>query len=648
MNRIAALLEKEARHHLAVAVGLVLWLPMSYLLVAAGHALSPSNISSLLIHVTMLWFFIPLTALVLGNRLIVTEYQRSTQLFLEALPIRRSEMVSVKWVLGFVALETIAVLSLLLTVLIASSTEVIDPRFFGIMAARTVVYVACLWGLFFAMGFLGRFRVPLYIAMVVGLFAIDVLTDFEIGRFGPLALIDEQLALDRERVPWSELEVTGALAFGFSAFGFILALLDEGSVVESLSRRMTLKEKSVAGALIVGLLIAVTALDERREREPFAFQSDALIRAAGGGLEVLYVNEEAQPDAEALAEALEADLVEIQRILGRSKLPMVRVALRESLDARTFEPAKLPQRDGILVRVNFRGWSGDEIAEQRVLRSSHSFRAFVIKRILLDATDERAGYEPRAWVLDGFARWFVERDRSEACWTTPMACPPLLRALWAFEEPAALDLDRWFRMRERHGEEVSEALAYSAILSIEREGGRAAVEAVARAFWGRRPPLDLREVIRERRQPASLELQQAVGRPFEVIVAGWRDEMTARRGAVDVEEALAAVGDPRATFDLTLVDGTLPRVSARVRLARPLAEPAVITLLHREIGPFDRSLELHELQREERVLDAGARELEIELLGRYGRGVRVFLAVDVESRALGCPIRLLARRGVLE
>jgi hypothetical protein len=74
----------------------------------------------------------------------------------------------------------------------------------------------------------------------------------------------------------------------------------------------------------------------------------------------------------------------------------------------------------------------------------------------------------------------------------------------------------------------------------------------------------------------------------------------------------------------------------------------VATLLHKDLGPFDRPLDPHELRRDERVLDAeasrGGRGVELRLAGLYGPGVRVFAAIEIDVPALGCPIRVLAER----
>jgi hypothetical protein len=652
-TRVATLLTKELRQNALALAALALTMPLAYAVVALGTAAAPDTVTPLMTHAVFLWGFVPLSGLVLGNRLVVLEYHGRTQLFVEALPVRRIEMVAVKYVMGLAILWAIATGELLVTTLLAARSEPIGPRFLGLMALRTTVFVFCAWSLLFAMGFLGRFRVPLYVGMLVVLFVLDSLTELEISRFPVFALVGQQLVLDRESMPWADLGWTFGLGMAWVATAATLALIDEGSVAESLARRMTFREKAVAGALFIAAMLATTVLEERRDQAPFAFRDQAVLRSRVVPLEIFYVREGARADAEALRARLEADLVELGTALGRgpgagehARMPAVRVALRESLDAETFETVGLAKNDGVLVRADFRRTSAWDAEGQR------AFRAYLVREALREMTDGRAGFEPRAWVHDGFSRAWVDRDRAGACLEAPEGCPALLRALWATRggrRVRARDLREWFRTRERDGEAVAWGLASSGVLVLGRDHGQAAVTALARRLYGRTPSRGTRELVREWLHPLPALFREAAGLHLDRFLDEWNTELDRLRTRAAVAAELARVPEAEADLVVERGEGRIRDLVAHVRLegADPEGGEVVATMLHGEIGPFDRPLERHELRRDERVLAAEALEsgaAELRLAGQYGPGVRVFAALELDAPALGCPVRVLAER----
>lgn len=657
MDRIAALLEKELRHHIGTLVGLFFTLPMAYLMTLLGVVSSPDNITILTTHQVFLWVFVPLTGMVLGHRLVVVEYHGRTQLFVESLPLRRGEMVTVKYVLGLLIIMSVAIASLLFSSLFALGSEPLGARFMGLMTLRTMAYTFCVWSVLFSMGFLGRFRVPIYVGLVILVFALDTLTELELRRFGPFAMVDQQLVLERVMPPsGSALATTLILGAAWVALAYAMALINEGSVAESLARRMTLKEKSAVGVLFIAALSATTVLEDRRQQAPFSFQEDEVLRSTTIPLEILYLHESALSDAEMLRDQVESDLSSLAQTLSRDEaheieLPPIRIALRESLDARTFEPVGLSKNDGLLVRANFRS------SEAWASGGNRSFRAFLIREVLSELTDGRAEYEPKAWIHDGFSRFWADRDRLDACRQSPASCTPLLRALWATRgrrDVRDRQLERWFRTRERHGEDIAWSLAFSGLLVLEERHGREAVIALARRLYARSTPSDLRELVHERLNPMSVVFEAAIGVPYDEFLMEWNAELDRLRELSAVATALASI--PEATGKLTIERDVGAIRNAVVRLdlrrhptggPRPSGSSAVVSLLHRDLTPFDQLLERHELRREERLVQFDELTTELQLLGRYGPGMRIFVALELESELLGCPIRVLAERRVL-
>ena len=98
------------------------------------------------------------------------------------------------------------------------------------------------------MGFIGRFRVAIYIAIVLTLGVIDQMTALELQHFGPLAVLDNTtLPYERETLPVRAVWETLVLGAGLTALAFGLALINEGSVAEALARRMSQREKAIIG-----------------------------------------------------------------------------------------------------------------------------------------------------------------------------------------------------------------------------------------------------------------------------------------------------------------------------------------------------------------------------------------------------------------
>ena len=353
MRRLRALLGKELRQHAAIGIGLAFCLAGVYLLLLAGTALGPETVSLVQAHATFL-FFLTLGAMVLGNRLVVGEYYGRTQLFIEALPLARWELVAIKYLLGLALLALAAGLSLAITALAALSREAIDGRFLAIVAARTGAWVSFAWSFCFTMGFLGRFRVAIYIAIVLALAVVDQMTALELRHFGPFAVLDNNtLPFERETLPARAVAETLALGAGLTALAFALALIHEGSVAETLAKRMSQREKAMIGVLFVALTLALAFLDERRDKEPYAFPEQEVVRGRTLPLEVLYLLPERRADAEALLGRLEDELGALGRTLGWQDPPAVRVAYGPGLDAGIYDRAELAENDGILVRANF-------------------------------------------------------------------------------------------------------------------------------------------------------------------------------------------------------------------------------------------------------------------------------------------------------
>ena len=646
-----ALLGKELRHHWLAWLGLLALQGFGLLVLLlgalGGETPGVSRIEPL---VGYLWLFVLPSALVLGNRLVVSEYHGRTQLFVEALPVSRTAPLTVKLALGLLVLLVGVLAAVAVVLLSAWRYEPLPGRFIAMLLVCSVGFAVAWWTFFFALGLAGRMRVPLYLALVMLASVLSWSTDFEFDRFAHIELAAfDRLPYEREVWPTTALFETLGWSLFWVAVAYTLALISEGSLVESLGRRMSHKEKALSAILAVVLLVAMVVLDDRRAKPPYEFVDTAVVRSDTLPLEVAY----GRPTERALARAtvadLEALLSELSTALGDRVSPALRIRQHAGLDASTYDWADLASNDGLLVRANLRAPDWD----------AEGFAAEVVAHWLDEITEGRADHEPRAWWRDGFAEWWPRRralpstadETVETPPSDPCADPLWLRALWA-EGAVGLDRDTvedWFRTRERLGRPVARGLAYSGVHVLERMVGAEALLELARRQWGGPFHADLRDSLWAWRNPPWEVFEEALGVTLEDWLAAWGDELTRLGREPSCRAALASIPDPATAITLDDAEGLL---RVRLRFERQSigggeSEALLARVLHEQLTPFDRPLDRDVLERIERRWPADQESLEIELSGVYGPGSRAFFAQEVDSTTLGCPLRLAVVRRTL-
>ncbi|NLD38455.1 MAG: ABC transporter permease subunit [Desulfatiglans sp.] len=131
MNRLLKLAKKDFSQNILVFIFLPLFLIFIFGIMLLGTAVSPRTMGFLSAEGSFLLFFIPLSAIVLGNRLVVKEYYSRTQLFIESLPISRVEMVLVKYFIGLTFLLFFAVFTLLISSGLSYRSDPVSLNFFS-------------------------------------------------------------------------------------------------------------------------------------------------------------------------------------------------------------------------------------------------------------------------------------------------------------------------------------------------------------------------------------------------------------------------------------------------------------------------------------------------------------------------------------
>jgi hypothetical protein len=635
MHRIRALLQKEWRHHRVSFIFLFILMAIGFGVLVLNIRFAVRSLSILEAEGLFLLFFIPLGAMILGNRLVVKEYQGHTQLFIEALPITRVEMVMVKYALGFAFLAGIVLLTLSLSSWMVLDSEPVSRRFLCILTLRSVLFVYFVWSFLFAMGFTGRFRIPIYCSIGIGLMIISGISEFDITRVGPLALVNlETFPFERYEIPVRELMQTLVLGSAWIILGIVLSLIHEGSVAESLARPMTQREKATVGILFITFLVAAALLESKKEKEPYQFTGDAIISSEIEPIEIMYIHDGLKSDAETLTKLLETKLTGLRETLGMDELPPIRVAYRHSLDRKIFETASLEDTDGVLVRANFRDVDTWHI---------NDFVAYIIRAVLDQTTRNRSRFEPKRWLHDGFSLWWAmdgfnrDPDAHNVM---------LLRSLTALrEQELSVDiLKKWLLFRERHGEGLSEAVAYTGLAYLQELKGPEAVVRLACAVFGRRPPNDIREIFYELFHPMPQIFEEATGVPWDKFISGWDAWLLEKAGTPEIRTKLDAIPTVRGHVRVEAKGGNILDIVYGYEFINAPDKRPVCALLHKKLTPFDEELAMTEILRDEFQYDPASKDRDRHLMGRYGSGERIFVALEYDSHILGVPVRILAKR----
>ncbi|HEX5750047.1 MAG TPA: hypothetical protein VFZ09_27705 [Archangium sp.] len=611
-----ALLLKEWREHriawllLNLLLGAVLFL----LLVAQKDIEDKGSLFALLQVPAV--FLSTVGALFVGHRLVVREYGQRTQLFLEALPLSRPRILATKLVLGAAVLLLPLAAFLLYLWSRARAHEDVTARFLLLLSLRAATPVLLGWSSFALAGLLGRYRNPLYIFLFLAAVTLDQLTEFELFESGPFALLGNDFAFERQRIPWEHLLPCWALMAGVVALCFGLVLYRDGTLTELFSQKMSHREKVFIACLVTGFMTASTLLGKAKHREPFSLRDAEQTRVKESALQVASGVGFPRERARALSERLARELLALSDYLGLERLPAVAVLPIRELDADVFQRAKLEKADGVVVRANLSAPDFDERA----------FEAFLFREVLIHLSEGVVLREERQWLLDGFTTWWAHRSGQEQ----------RLPARAAVASREGFDARSWLSTRERLGPCLSGALAARGIQALHTRLGEASFQALMRHTLARPPGTGLWGFWTEPRL-ASL-LREQGGFSEEELLQRWSEALREDREAhakelewvAGMTPSLSLVAESEETF----------RLEHTLQAARGQTLPTRYALLHHKLEPFENEVAAHELSRQDTVPSASGTRLPLGL----ARGDRWLFVVQVESETLGCPIRLLAER----
>ena len=512
---IRGLLEKELRQNgiimsflLASFAGALMLLLRNPTLIRAGSALDALRL--------LLLMLTPLSAVFLAQVLIASEFRNKTQLFLEGLPLPRWKMLAVKYGLGLTMLLFCTVMLLAYVLHLAHASDVPSPGFVLILEAKALLWTFFMHSLFFAHGFLGRYRVPVAIGVMLALIGISKM-GVPVGDFAPFRLIDQRFAEERTVMPAGDLATTGILSVMLVAGAFALGLARDATVASLLAERMSQRERVVVFLLCAASIAVMTHFEQLAQDEaPVAVAgSYDVVRGPAQVSASAAVDAPLSSETTALRRVgttVAVDLAAMADYLGCETLPPVFIIHRRDLKANDFQDDGIEPGQGLMVSANVMAAGFDE----------NRLDAWIERHLLMVRSSGRADRDRNAWVLDGFTPWW-RRIRASA--PAPIDLAAVRRTMPAGF--SAQTLDHWLRVRKNMGEDAACDLACSGLAFLAQKQGPEACRRFLSAMLAPEVPEDVRGWLSDALNPMPRRFQAATGMRLDDFVAQWKQSLAA-------------------------------------------------------------------------------------------------------------------------
>lgn len=599
------LIRKEISEHGLATAALLAFLGFCSLLISVYVWLLEAG-SILDGHRLFMACFVVLAAFFVTGRLVAREYRGQTQLFLEALPVTRPAMISVKLGLGWLVLSAVSLLNLFWLAFWGSSHEPITSQFLTILTLRTLGFVSFVYLATFMMSMLGRYKIPLYLIFLITLTVFLRITGFELDRFGPVGLIWDRMEYEHELVPWHQLGTTGAICIGLVVLIYGLALVREGALAGMLAEKMSQREKMFITACIMASLTATTLADKFAAPEPFELFDMQVAQVGSAQVATSTTTELSQYLAEQLNEVVE--------YLHIEHPPKVWVTDRKDLDVHRFERAELKDHRSLLLRANIQHSQFDRQA----------LAAFMIHEFLDVHTQGRVKTEAKMWYWDGFGQYWMNRsslgkDDNQIS----------LRAAVAFHDQPLTEeqIVKWRQYRRAVGDDLAQATAAVGLDCLKRQCGDEAAQSLLVKLFQGNVGNDLRATWFEMRNSNSRLFSRLTSSTYRQFMQSWRSELTAKTEAQ--RTMIAAL--PKPDGKLELVQGeSVSQLHYALDESKATAPP--VALLYVRLKPFEVEPPPYEIQRVDINVDSPSGEVD-ELLER---GTAVLATLRLFDEQLGC------------
>lgn len=617
---IASLVGKELRQHWIVFLLVVLTLMLGFLVLMAWGIDSDSSAHPYEIMQRFLVFFSVTGALVLCNRLVVAEYAAKTQLFLEALPLTRATMITVKYLIGaFVFLFATGLLFGMAT-LMAMRVEELNTRHVGIVLLRTVSIVLFLYSFFFMMGLLGRYRVAIYLLILIGLVLLDNFSEIDLANLGPFHLLtDVRFAFERNQIPWDALTPTWLMTAGFIIVTLLLSLVREGSVATLLAEKMSYREKVFIACLIIAAMMAMTIYESKVVREPYdlvdaieASQERVQVKVSGFGSE--------ENRSRVLAERVSRELNSVAEYLGLEEFPPVFIVLRQDLDADKFERGEIEKAEGVLVRANFANAEWE-----------HSpFAIWLIREVLINLSEGIELRESKRWVLDGFPLYWASLQN-----------PPMLdrqrielRAAFGGRNGGftSKNVDDWLTYRNQVGDSIASAVAYVGLQTIADQTNDSTCHKFLEFVLHDRATEDVRVFYNEWVHSVKNASRSVLNSDRQTVVSDWVEVVS--RLVEKNEDSLSELPRLGGTIDLESLSSETRSLDFAFQSTPPPAD-GWFELRHIRLDPFEMEIDEYKTVTEKFLFNKDANG---EAYETFSRGDRLAWTFVVDVERLGCEV----------
>jgi len=610
-------IEKEFRQHRTAFLLLSGFLLLSYFSILAANLLrSEAQVAQEQLR-GFIMIFAPIAALILGELLIRKEYGTKTQIFLEALPLTRWRLVQTKFLLGLALLAAMLLPACAITFALAFGRQQMDARFAAILLSRIGVFSLCWYAFFFITNFLGRYRFPLYIFIGMGIVIITEMTQIDLARFGPIALVNETFAFERENFPARELLESLLLSLVFTAAGFALALVREGSVAALVAEKMSHREKVFFAMTLLCFVLVGTYVDAKKPKPPFELAGDISLTEGDATVKILLAEPASLEPGQRLCRDLVDELNAVKDWLALEKLPALNLIERRDLDPDQHEKGALDKSEGLLWRTNFSHpqWEKPKFVEK------------VIHDLLADYSNGRAWLEGNHWILDGFAlAWSMRQHDS-------LAAQLWQRALVGTRDETELpDVQQWMLLSSRLGDDIASAVGWSALQALEAVYGRPQLQQFLRRTLAAKPPKDLRVLWQGRNARSHNALAEIFGLDAAAFHQLWAEKLQA--AAQQYAPAIKTIPRVQLRLEQISLSEKTRRLEYRVTLGDTAARGETwVKFMYGKLERLAMYKSKQELQRHLRKYDSAAA---VELPETYDLGSRLYCGVEIYNEALGC------------
>lgn len=634
-----ALIAKDVREHRTAALFLGAGCLVVVLLLLAQNSVAAYSMSAFEIVRFALLGFLPLIALIVGNRLIVNEYLSGTRLFVEALPVGIVVPLMLKYLLGFAYIVLIATAMVLLAAQQAGIADDVNLHYVLLILSKTWVMVTLYWSVVFCFSLCGYLRIALYLVTAALIGILAYYPGLDSSAFAPMALMDDQLFVyERDIIPWAEMGLTLLLSLVFSVAGFVLTRLGEGSVMERLAKPMTRRDYVALGVLAAAGIALASTLLENNQRDPISFSNNNVIRLNDPNVSILYLDPQYEPSAREYADRISQSLTQLQATLGLQRVPTVRLALSPGREKHDIDYAT---HDGVFISAN---WLEHDSYDNAILDS------VIMHGVLSAQTNGRSVFEPYHWVLDGFTRWWIEQGARALI---PEHRDELVaRALLTLErDPEGWQLvGRWQLIADRFSYPSAEALAWAAFTYLEQTQGREAVIKLAGEFLTSPVGSTAIASIRDESRRAIERVEAVVGMSLHEFHAGWQEWLENLEKEPGVQRLMNSVPAIRGVVSSDTDPSGVRSLNGSYQIATEYSgQVDDLSLLegrcvmkHDYIGPFDTEFDVPDEY--EDVSDCIVDGVAHRVSSTYTSGDRVFVALDYEGGLFHQPIRQHAQR----